>query len=630
MIRRALATVVLGLLASSAGAEVTRVDVTRRADVGASGYEKIVGTVYFALDPGDAANRVIVHLDRAPKNAAGKVEFSADLYILRPRDATRSNGVALIDVLNRGRKLAMTNFNRGGTLDPASEADFGDGFLMRQGYTLVWVGWQFDVARRDNLMGIDAPLAAGVTAVVRAEFTPNDRNPETTVADLTGYPPVDPTGPDTTLTVRDGAYGDRRSIPRGRFTVKGNVVSLEGGFEPGRTYEISYRTQRVAVTGVGLAAFRDTASWLKHNSSSPAPARHTIAFGSSQSGRFLRTFLYQGFNTDEQGRQVFDGVISHIAGGARLSLNEASATPNSLGFYAATSFPYADAALRHPVTGKSDGVLEKARARGHAPKVFYTNSSVEYWGGGRAAALVHSSPDGRSNQPLPDNVRAYLFAGTQHSPGQFPPRKAVAQQQADNPVQYAWPMRALLVAMTKWVTDGVAPPASQHPQFKEERSTIVAAADIPFPRIPGVQSPRIVTPGRDGERVLPLLVSQVDADGNEVAGIRVPDVAVPLATYTGWNFRSPEVGGTKELVSLTGSSIPFPATRAARSASGDPRPSVEERYASKSEYLKRAREAADALVKDRYLLADDVTAILERSGEMWDHFASRESVVGSR
>ncbi len=628
MTRSAFATLVFALTAVTVQAEVIRVDITRRADIGTSGYEKIVGTVHFALDPRDAGNQVIVNLDRAPRSAAGKVEFSADLYIMRPREGTRSNGVALVDVVNRGRKMTLNSFNRGGTLDPATEADLGDGFLMREGYTLVWVGWQFDVRRQNDLVGIDAPTASGVTAVVRAEFTPNDRSPNATVADVIGYPAVDVDGADTTLTVRDGPFGARQTIARSRFVVKGNVVSMEGGFEPGRTYELSYRTQKVAVTGVGLAAFRDTASWLKYDPTAPARARHTIAFGSSQSGRFLRTFLYQGFNTDEQGRQVLDGVMAHIAGGARLSINEESATPNSLGMYSATSFPFADAALRDPVSGKTDGLLEKARARGHAPKVFYTNSSVEYWGGGRAAALVHTTPDGRSNQRLPDNVRTYLFAGTQHSPGQFPSRKSAAQQQADNPVQYGWPMRALLVALTRWVTDGVAPPASQHPQFKEDGSTIVNAAEIRFPALPGVQSPRIVAPGRDRGRVLPLLVSQVDADGNEVAGIRLPEVAVPLATYTGWNFRSAEVGGTNELVSLAGSSIPFPATRAARQASGDPRRSVEERYASKSDYARQVREAADKLVKDRYLLADDVNAIVTRAEETWDQIVVSRQTSG--
>ena len=627
MIRSTLTAVIVALFAVDATAEVTRVDV-RRADVGMSGYEKIVGTIYFAIDPKDPGNQVIVGLDKAPRNSAGLVEFSADLYILQPRDATRSNGVALVDVVNRGRKMTLTGYSRGGTLDPATEADLGDGFLTRQGYTLVWVGWQFDVRRGNNLMGIDVPRAAGVTVTARAEFTANDRNPDVTVADLVGYP-VMGDGSDASLTVRDGPFGEPQDIPRARFQLKGSVVSMPGGFEPGRTYQISYRTQNPAIAGVGLAAFRDTASWLKHNPSAPSHPRYSIAFGSSQSGRFLRTFLYQGFNTDERGRQVFDGVIAHIAGGARLSLNEEAATPNSLGMYSATMFPFADEAQRDPVTGKKDGLLDKARARGHAPKVFYTNSSVEYWGGGRAAALIHTvlQPT-RLDEKLPKNVRTYLFAGTQHSPGQFPPRKSAAQQQPENPVQYWWSMRALLVAMTRWVKDDVDPPPSRYPQNTppgDLPSTMLSAlvfgdprGNELFPKIPGVQSPHIVTPGRDRGRELPLLVSRVDQDGNEVAGIRLPDVSVPLATYTGWNFRSPEVGGTKELVALAGSAIPFAATKAKRTASGDPRPSVEERYTSKDDYLRRVKEAADKLVKERYLLADDLDATVARAGEMWD------------
>lgn len=623
MIRSTLTAVIVALFAVEATAEVTRVDVARRADVGASGYEKIIGTIHFAIDPKDPGNQVIVGLDKAPRNASGKVEFAADFYILQPRDASRGNGVALVDVVNRGRKMTLNGYSRGGTLDPGTEADLGDGFLTRLGYTLVWVGWQFDVQRGNNLMGIDVPRAAGVTVTARAEFTPNDSNPDVTVADLVGYP-VMGDGSDASLTVRDGPFGEPQEIPRARFQLKGSVVSMPGGFEAGRTYQISYRTENPAIAGVGLAAFRDTASWLKHDSSAPSHPRYSIAFGSSQSGRFLRTFLYHGFNTDERGRHVFDGVVAHIAGGARLSINEAGATPNSLGMYSATMFPFADAALRDPASGKTDGLLEKARARGHAPKVFYTNSSVEYWGGGRSAGLVHSTLDGRANQPLPDNVRAYLFAGTQHSPGQFPSRTGAAQQQADNPVQYWWPMRALLVSMTQWVTSGTMPPPSQHPEFKAEGSTIVKGSDVKFPAIPGVQSPRIVIPGRDGGHTLPLLVSQVDADGNELGGIRLPDVSVPLATYTGWNFRSAAVGGSQELVALAGSSIPFAATKANRTASGDPRLSVEERYTSKEEYLRRVREAADKLVKGRYVLADDVNPIVARAGEMWDH------VVGSR
>jgi len=222
----------------------------------------------------------------------------------------------------------------------------------------------------------------------------------------------------------------------------------------------------------------------------------------------------------------------------------------------------------------------------------------------------------------------YLFAGTQHSPGEFPPRKSAAQQQFENPVQYWWSMRALLVAMTRWVKDGGDPPPSSYPRsgfLGETRNTMTDAfffggrVDI-FPNPPGVQSPEILSPGRSrGRTYSPLQVSDVDrADGNEMAGIRLPDVAVPLATYTGWNFRTPEVGATHELVPLAGSMIPFAATTEQRFRARDPRLSVEERYKSKDDYLQRVRKAADDLVKDRYLLADDVAPIVARAVETWD------------
>ncbi len=268
-------------------------------------------------------NRVIVDLDAAKKNAAGRVEFSADLYILRPRDQARSNGVALVEVSNRGRKGLLSFFNRGpAELDPSKDADLGDGFLTQQGYTLVWVGWQFDVPRQGGLMKLDAP-ASTVSGVVRAEFTTNDRALEQTLADLAGYSPSDPAAADATLTVRDGPFGAPTTIPRGQWRLRGNnVVSIDGGFEPGRTYEVAYRAANLPVAAAGLAAFRDTASWIKYRSDATVSAKYVYTFGSSQSGRFLRTFLYYGFNSDEQGRQVFDGVMAHIAGTGRLSLNE--------------------------------------------------------------------------------------------------------------------------------------------------------------------------------------------------------------------------------------------------------------------------------------------------------------------
>jgi hypothetical protein len=615
ILRFALVTsLVLG--ATTARAEVVRVEVARRAAVGSSGYEKVVGTLHFAVDPRDPRNVVIADLDRAPRNAEGRVEFSADLYLLRPLDAARSNGVALVEVSNRGRKGLLSGFNRApGGLDPSTDADLGDQFLMQQGYTLVWVGWQFDVPREGGRMRLDAPAVAGLEGVVRAEFTPDERTDRVTVTDLAGYAPADPAMKDATLTVRDGPFGRADLVPRGRWTGQGHIVSLQGGFEPGRTYELAFRAADLPVAGLGLAAFRDTASWLRHGSNAPARARYAIAWGSSQSGRFLRTFLYYGFNADERGRLVFDGVMAHIAGAARLSLNERGATPNSLGMFSITTFPFADARQRDPLSGREEGLLDNDRARAHHPKIFYTNTSVEYWGGGRAAALVHVTPDGRSDVPLPDNVRAYLFAGTQHSPSQFPPR-VNAGQQPDNPVQYWWTLRALLTAMDGWVRDGTAPPASQYPRLANR--TLVAADRVAFPEISDVVSPRAIPAGREQGRALPLLVSEVDADGNEVAGIRLPEVAVPLATYTGWNFRHPRTGGPVHLVNLLGASIPFAKTRTARETAGDPRRSIAERYRSKSDYLARVREAADRLVERRYLLSGDVAPILERADALWE------------
>ncbi len=623
--------VALIVLASAmpARAEVTRIAVARRADVGQSGYEKIVGTVYFAVDPKDARNRVVADLDKAPVNAAGRVEFSSDIYILRPKDPAHANGVALVDILNRGNKIVLNGFNRARSPDPASEADLGDMFLMRYGYTIVWVGWEFDLADRPELMRIHVPTATDrgqpVTGLVHARFTPNARAAEYTVTDLAKYDASDPDGADSQLTVSPSFLGAKGTpVPRGQWRVKGHVVTLDGGFEAGRTYEITYRTANPPISGLGFAAVRDTASWLKYQSDAVAPVRYAFGYGSSQSGRFLRGFLYEGFNTDEHDRQVFDAVMSHIAGASRLSMNERWATPTGLGVYNATAFPFADAAMRDPVGGATEGLLENPRSS-HPPKIFYTNTPVEYWGTGRVAALVTTNPAGTADITPPENVRVYFIAGTQHSPARFPASIGNGQQ-VDNPVDYWWTMRALLLAMNKWVKEGTPPPASQYPRLQDR--TLVPASAVAFPAIPNVTSPRTLTAGartanpllaKSGAGApLPLLVPDVDADGNERSGIRLPDVAVPLATYTGWNFRQPKIGAPNELVSLLGSTIFFPATRAAREAAHDPRRSIEERYASRDQYLERVQAAADALVRTGYLLVDDEPRILQRASDQWD------------
>jgi len=287
----------------------------------------------------------------------------------------------------------------------------------------------------------------------------------------------------------------------------------------------------------------------------------------------------------------------------------------------------ADAAQKDPVSGVTEGLLDNPRAKGNQPKIFYTNTGVEYWGGGRSAALIHTTADGKKDITLPDNVRTYFFAGNQHGPAAFPPPAGQGQQKG-NPTDYWWNMRALVVSMTKWVTDGTQPPASQYPQMSN--GTLVKSMAVAFPSIPGVQSPRTLTAGlRSSTEMephsagalapLPFLVPQVDADGNERAGIRLPEVSVPLATYTGWNFRSEKIGGTEQLVSLLGSYIPLAQTKADREGAKDPRASISERYSSKEQYLDKIARAADALAKDRYLLAEDVPLVVKRAADHWEY-----------
>jgi hypothetical protein len=628
-------TLVALALAATAGADVTRVDVARRMDLGSTGYEKIVGTIHFAVDPKDPRNRRVVDLDKAPLNADGRVEFSSDLYILRPKPP-RGNGAALVDVLNRGNKTVLNGFNRGGSPDPATENDLGDRFLMRFGFTIVWVGWEFDVGDRPLAMRIHVPAATDhgkpITGVVSAAWTANARSTEFVVNDLAFYDAADPAGPDSSLRACRGFLDDAcTELPRAKWRVSGHSVTFDGGFEPGTTYRIRYRAANPPLSGLGFVAVRDTTAWLKNQPDALAPVKYAYGFGSSQSGRFLRSFLYEGFNTDERDRQVFDGVMAHIAGSARIDLNARWSTPTALGVHNATSFPFADASLRDPVSGAPDGALDNARVGRHVPKVFYTNTSVEYWGTGRVAALVHTSPDGASDRTLPDHVRVYFLAGTQHTPSRFPAEVSNGQQ-IDNPIDYWWTMRALLLAMHKWVKEGSAPPPSRYPRIGD--GTLVPAASVGFPAIPGVASPRqlkagvraanpYLPAGGGAGAPLPLLVPAVDEDGNERAGIHLPEVAVPLATYTGWNFRKPEIGAPGELVSLLGSSIPFPPTRAAREAAKDPRRSIEDRYRSQEDYLAKVEQAADALVKAGYLLVDDEPRILQRAGDQWDLIVGR-------
>jgi Alpha/beta hydrolase domain len=626
------------LVCVSAFAAVDRVEVTEQSSVlegktfgGAGAYERIIGKVHFTVDPKNPANRNIADIDNAPLNSKGLVEFSADLYMLRPVDPAKSNSAVLFEISNRGGKGMLSFYDRGaGGTDPRTAAQFGDGFLLEQGYTLVWLGWQFDVPERPGLLRLYAPIATDhgktITGLVRAEFTPDKRTNVMLLADRDHipYPVVKPGD----LTVRDSVTGPRTTIPATSWTlVDGKKLSLSTGFEPGKLYEMVYTAKDPVMAGLGLAAVRDYASYLKHDTK--FPISRVYGFGVSQSGRFLRKFIYDGFNADEQKAKVFDGVLAHVAGAGLGSFNERFAQPSRDGHPFLNSLYPTDIA---PFTD-NDGLLARARETNTVPKIFYSDSSYEYWG--RSAAMIHTTSDGKKDAPIPDTTRIYFFAGGQHGPAPFPPPHLDAQNPS-SPVAYTWSMRALLEDMDRWVKDGSAPPASKYPKVGQDNLVPIGA--IQFPKIPGISFPTIAHRAYDLDfgpdylktkietieppvvkSTYPLLLPQVDQDGIDQGGIKMPEVAVPLATFTGWNLRSEKIGAPQELYSMQGSFIPFPRTKAEGLEKHDPRKSIEERYASKQTFIDKVTASANDLVKSGYLLQQDVPKVVERSVAEWDY-----------
>lgn len=663
----------LVVLAPPASAEVSRIQVASRADLlggrpfGLAGaYEKIAGRIHFEVDPGNPANRIIVDIEHAPVNAEGGVEFSADFFLLKPKSIERGNGTLIVGVSNRGSKRLLTFFNHASAQgrkwdepDPKTEANVGDGFLMNNGFTLLWVGWQFDPPMNGDNLRAYLPAVADdgppIEGFARSDFVVTEKVYDFTLGDRNHipYPVADPQDPGNVLTVRDSVEALRQVIPRDRWQfarLEGKDVQfdpgrvfLTSGFEPHRIYEVVYKARNPTVIGLGPAGVRDAVSLLKYGSadawSIPAGAiKRAIGFGLSQPGRFLRTFLYQGFNADEQQRRVFDGIMAHIAGAGRGSFNlrfgqasrDAHAYLNF--FYPTDIFPFTDVSQKDPVTGREGGLLASIEPS-FMPKFFQTNSSYEYWG--RAASLLHTTVDGQHDAPMLENARIYHFAGGQHLPEEFPPPRTNGQQ-LNNPNDYSWMMRSLLLAMDRWITDGMPPPPSRHPRITD--GTLVRLEEVHFPELPGVDFPTRAHqayrvdygPEFESEGIIskqppevgpafPILVPQVDGDGNETGGLRMPEIAVPLATYTGWNLYDSRYGPTNEVAHMSGSYIPFAVTRAARQAGGDPRPSIEERYANRQHYLGLVAEAAMQLIEEGYLLDQDLPQILARAVEHWDY-----------
>jgi hypothetical protein len=652
---------------------ITRL-VVRRKELFAGGhefpvtgaYEKLTGWFYGEVDPKNRLNNVIVHLDKAPRNGRGKVEYRSDFCLLKPLDMARGNGKIFFDAPNRGAKRIIAFLNDAPeSNDPRTLEDAGTGFLMRQGYTIVWCGWQGDLIPQNNLLALRVPVATDnkkeIIRPVRSEFNVTEKGiysqPLSGWKGIQSYPVASLDKFRASLTIREKSY--ERRIPlaaaewdfgrsekdpktgQARIRPSRKDLYLHAGFKPGHIYEFIYPAKNPLVLGLGFAAVRDLVSFLRYQSKDAAGKanplasgnkatgiRYAYGWGRSQSGRFLRDFVYHGFNEDEFCRKVFDAIAPHVAGGGRLFLNYEFARPVTSSQQHTNQlepelFPHAYNMLKDAQTGRRDGILKRPKTD---PYVFHTQTSTEYWQ--KRGCLAHTDGKGRDVSP-PDKVRIYVIASAQHnSPFGSEPVKDHTQQLV-NPLPAGDVLRALMVALDLWVTQGVSPPPSQYPRVGDGTLVRPDRNSTSFPKIPavryqGLQNRQLfldygshisrgrmdIHPPRQIDNgAYTILVPKVDRDGNDVAGIRLPVVQVPIGTYTGWNLQ-PRRLAEDELSGLLGSFIPFAKTKPERNKLRDPRLSVEERYKDQADYVQQVSRAARSLVEERFLLPEDADRII--------------------
>ena len=645
---------VLLLPAASAIAELVNFEIIKTespyfdgrsfGDVGQ--YEMITARATIAVDPGHRLNAGIVDIDLASTNSDGRVEATADVAILRPVDLSKGSGRLFYEVLNRGDKISFILMNDAPWVRYYHGLDAGNGHLMNEGYTVVWSGWQGDMLPGENRMRLQAPVAEGVTGINRDEFIfYHNYNPF--VATLS-YPAASLDKNKATLTVRaretdpritpDDLHWEFFDAPRAGiapYTDQQIVIHRPKSFDAAAIYEFIYEARDPIIMGLAFASVRDLISFLRNNTEDAdgntnpllvdgAPAiDYAYGHGISQSGRFVRDFLYQGFNEDEQGRIVFEGLMPDVAGSRKTWTNYRFAQP---GMYSqeheshlqpGDQFPFTYGVITDELTRKTDGILKRCLETNTCPKVMHTDTSSEFWQA--RASLIMTDTNG-NDIDLPGNVRAYLMASTPHSEGfgESPYQTSYCQNLA-NPLQNGGPMRALLHALHEWVSEGTEPPNSEWPSRRD--GTLVSREQLGdrFPNIPGAIFPDVLNglrvtdystqPPQEGVEY-PVFVPTLDTDGNEIAGIRLPHLSIPVATYTGWNLAK---AGYAEgaLCSVIGSTLQFAPTRADRLTNGDPRLSIEERYENKKAYVHAIEQAARKLVAKRLLLEEDVAVYIE-------------------
>ena len=630
--RASFAAAVLVLLAAGiASAQVTRIDLPVVESPAFEGesfgevgrYERLRGLVTGEVDPADPRHGHIVNLDRAPRTDRGRVEYRTTVEIYRPVDMSRWNGAIYHTVPNRGG------------------AGAAERALLERGFALVRVGWQGDIAPSDTNIVARLPVATGADgspiAGAALEEMIFDDDASRSRYRLT-YPTASRDADGGMLSVRATRNGKRQAPPDLAWTWVGDTgieVARPAGFDGGAIYEFIYQAKDPIVLGLGFAAMRDAISFLRYEAAdaggAPNPLaenglpRTAISIGISQSGRMLRDFLYQGFNEDVEGRIVFDGIHPNIAGSRKTFTNYQFGQPGRWQkqhedhVYPGDQFPFTYTTLTDPVSGRTDGLQERCAASATCPKIIHSDSEAELWQA--RASLVVTDPAGGPIE-LPDNVRVYLLSGTQHGGGpgvHVGTPSAGLCQNLSNPLALSQTRVALSLALHDWVEKGIAPPESRFPTAGG--GGLVPASAVDFPAVPGVTWTGSYNPLHLADhRSLPpmqgdayrVLVGRTDADGNMVDGVRHPNLAAPIGTFTGWNLRRKGFAEGAQCRG-TGSFIPFAATRADREASGDPRLSLEERYADHASYVRAVSVAAEALVHERLLIRPDADEIVARA-----------------
>ncbi len=641
-------------------------------------YIRISGKLHYSVDPENPANSEISDLRLAPKDERGRVNFRGDFVLLTPLDPSRRNNRLLYDVTHRGNMMALSRFNNATGRDGArSAADMGNGFLLEQGYSILWTGWNWDVRPRQNSLTIDLPIARQedglpITGQIVSEILTT--TPTTSVRHIPqgsiGYLPVRMDDPNAQLSVRNAGDSQYTSIPRQswRFGRPINAtpdgiplndptwITFENGFEPGRAYRLQYQSRNPVVVGLGLAAIRDALSFFRfENEDTTGNANpltengaslpvSTLVFGASQSGRVLNTLLWHGLHVDENGRMTFDGAIIDTAAASKGGFNfrfaqtsNHSRHDGNLDF-PTDYFPFSTMQQNDTVLGLTGSLLDRARTLNAVPRLFIVNTSTDYWA--RSASLIHTETDGSLDIEPDDSVRLYVIAGAQHVMG-VPDKRGILVH-CRSPVDTRPVMRALLSHLDAWVTLDRSPPPSRYPRIDDDTLITLDAyherfPDAPFLRAPSdyLRPPRLDLGPRfesDGivDRVPPVrgapyttLVPAPDTDGMDIAGIRLPDIDVPLGTHTGWNPQNAATGAPDRLSGWFGSFIPFARTIPERESLNDPRPAITERYVSKADYRSAFAEATLNLAREELILGIDINPMIEAADTRYDRVMSR-------